>query len=352
MKVLRLHAIHDLRLSDEPIPVPGPDTPAPRRASRSGTDVREPQDVLVKIAAVGICGSDAHWYTEGRIGPSLLTTPMVLGHEFTAVVASGKLTGQRVAVDPALPCGVCEFCQEGNPNLCPTVRFAGTDNMDGSMQEYMLWPAKNLHPLPDNLSDVDGTMLEPLGVAMHASRLGPIQPGMSVVVCGCGPIGLMVIQLACLAGAGRIFATDILSQRLEIAREVGATDVFMADGSERSAILDATHKRGVDVAYEVAGQNAAVETAVVASKPGGLVVVTGIPADDRTTFSASTARRKGLTLKIVRRMKHTYPRAIQLVSTGKIDVHSLISHVLPFSEYQKAFDLAERRAGIKVVIEM
>jgi L-iditol 2-dehydrogenase len=133
---------------------------------------------------------------------------------------------------------------------------------------------------------------------------------------------------------------------------MGATEVFMADGSERAAILNATHKRGVDVAFEVAGQNDAVETAVVTSKPGGLVVVTGIPADDRTTFSAASARRKGLTIKIVRRMKHTYPRAIQLVSSGKIDVHALISHVLPFAQYQKAFDLAEKRAGIKVVIEM
>jgi L-iditol 2-dehydrogenase len=195
-------------------------------------------------------------------------------------------------------------------------------------------------------------MLEPLGVAIHASRLGPLQPGMDVGVYGCGPIGLLMIQLARLAGAGRIFATDILSQRLEIAREMGATEVYMADGSERDAILGATRKRGVDVAFEVAGQAEAVETAVVTSKPGGLVVITGIPADDRTTFSAAAARRKGLTIKIVRRMKHTYPRAIQLVSSGKIDVHTLISHVLPFAQYQKAFDLAEKRVGIKVVIEM
>jgi L-iditol 2-dehydrogenase len=147
MKVLRLHAIHDLRLADEPAPVPGPQVA-----------LRTPilGDVLVKVAAVGICGSDAHWYTEGGIGPSRLVSPLVLGHEFTATVVGGKLAGQRVAVDPALPCGVCEWCQEGNPNLCPSVRFAGTDTVDGSMQEYMLWPAKNLFPLPDNLSNIDG----------------------------------------------------------------------------------------------------------------------------------------------------------------------------------------------------
>jgi L-iditol 2-dehydrogenase len=195
-------------------------------------------------------------------------------------------------------------------------------------------------------------MLEPLGVAMHSLRMGPFQPGMDVGVYGCGPIGLMVIRLACLAGAGRIFATDIISQRLELAREMGATDVFMADGSERAAVLGATRKRGVDVSFEVAGQNDAVETAVVTCKPGGCVVVTGITADDRTTFTASAARRKGLTIKIVRRMKHTYPRAIRLVSSGMVDVHSLISHILPFEQYPKAFDLAEKRAGIMVVLDL
>ena len=227
MKVLRLHAIHDLRLSDEPMPVPGD------------------KDVLVKITDVGICGSDAHWYTEGGIGPSRLVGPLVLGHEFSAVIASGDKAGQRVAVDPALPCGECEFCQQGNPNLCPSVRFAGTDTVDGSFQEYMLWPAKNLFALPENMSSVDGALLEPLGVAIHASRLGPLQPGMTVGVYGCGPIGLLVIQLARLAGAGRIFATDKLPERMKMALKMGATDVFMADGSERSAILDATHKRGL-----------------------------------------------------------------------------------------------------------
>jgi L-iditol 2-dehydrogenase len=334
MKTLRLHQVHDLRLSENPAPTPGLD------------------EALIRVTAVGICGSDSHWYSEGGIGGTFLTEPLVLGHEFTAVVESGSLRGQRVAVDPAIPCNQCARCLEGNPNLCPKVRFAGTHGVDGALTEYMAWPVKNLLPIADSLTDAEGTLLEPLGVALNAMDLGLPPVGSSVGVYGCGPIGLLVIQLARLAGASQIFATDKRLDRLEMARRMGATHTYEANGQESTKIWDDSEGAGVDVAIELAGDNDAVETAVSTARFGGRVVIVGITADDRTTFTASTARRKGLTLMIARRMKFTYPRAIRLVTEGKIDVKSLVTHRFPFVEYEQAFRIAEQRAGIKVVIDL
>ncbi len=332
MKVLRLYGIHDLRFSDEASPTPGA------------------SEELVKITSVGVCGSDSHWFTEGGIGGVPLTQPLVLGHEFTGVVETGPLKGKRVAVDPAMPCGNCEWCLDGKPNLCPNVRFAGTGTVDGALQEYVAWPSRNLFPLPDQISNEEGSLLEPLGVALHAHSLATIRPGMTVGVYGSGPIGLFTIQLARLSGAGQIFATDLRPARLEEARVMGADVVFAADGSEGKQILAVTQGRGVDVAFEAAGDNGAVETAIESCKPGGRVAIIGIPSEDRTIFTASTARRKGLTILICRRMKNTYPRAINLAAQKKVDLASMISHRYDFNHSVEAFQAAEKRVGIKVVI--
>jgi L-iditol 2-dehydrogenase len=333
-QVARLHRVGEVRVQSEPMPVPA--------AGES----------LVRVTAVTLCGSDLHWFAEGGIGDTRLKNPLILGHEFAGVVESGELRGQRVAVDPAISCGKCEFCLEGNPNLCPFVRFAGDGVYDGALREHIVWPNHCLFPLPASLSDVDGAMLEPLGVAIHSVDLGHIKPGMSIGVFGCGPIGLLTLQVARAAGATRMIATDKLPQRLDAARELGAEVFEAADGQESAAILAATGGRGVDVAFEAAGENAAVETAIAVAKRGGRVVLIGIPADDRTTFNASTARRKGLTIKLVRRMKNTYPRAIRLVESGVVDVRSLVTHRFPLAEVDKAFALASRREGIKVAVEL
>ena len=334
MKVLRLHQPGDMRLHDETEPVRGPD------------------DALLRIAAVGLCGSDLQWLTGGGIGDAQLEQPLVLGHEFAALVESGELRGQRVAVDPSIGCGECEFCLEGNPNLCMAQRFSGHDKEDGALREYIAWPTGALFPLPDSLTYIDGVMLEPLGVAIHAVDLGHLKPDMTVGVFGCGPIGLLVMQVARLAGAATVIATEVLSHRLEAARALGATAVFQTDeGREASEIMKFTGGRGVDVAFEVSNDNSAVEAAIAAIKPGGRVVLTGIPSDNRTSFTASVARRKGLTIAIVRRMKRTYPRAIDLVENGLVDVRSLVSHRFPLSDFESAMELARKREGLKIIIE-
>ena len=196
-------------------------------------------------------------------------------------------------------------------------------------------------------------MLEPLGVAIHTVDLGKLKAGMTVGVFGCGPIGLLIIQMAKLSGAANIIATDKLSHRVEAAKSFGANEAFFVDKNSRlSEVWAATHGRGVDVAFEAAGAQDAVDTAFEAVASGGKIVLAGIPDDDKTSFSASTARRKGLTIKLVRRMKHTYPRAIELVSKGLVDVRSVITHRFPLAEALEAFRVAERREGLKILIEV
>jgi L-iditol 2-dehydrogenase len=182
--------------------------------------------------------------------------------------------------------------------------------------------------------------------------LGKINPGGVVGVFGCGPIGLMIMQLARLAGAMEIIVSERLPHRLEAAFSFGATRGFLVtDDMDQAAVEREMGHKGVDVAFEVAGDNQAVETAITAVKPGGRVILVGIPAEDWTAFTASTARRKGLTIKLSRRMKFTYPRAIQLVDEGLVDVRSIISYRYPLTEYEQAFQVASRREGLKVVIQ-
>lgn len=217
----------------------------------------------------------------------------------------------------------------------------------------MAWPVSNLHRLPDSLTFAEGVLLEPLGTALFAADLAHLRAGMTVGVYGCGPIGLLLVRVARLMGALQVLVTEPLTHRLEAALQLGATQAFVArDGAEREHILSATNGRGVDVAFEAAGDNEAVETAIATTRPGGTVALIGIPGDDRTSFQASTARRKGLTIKLVRRMKHAYPRAIAMVASGLLELSPLVTHRFPLEEYQQAFETAARREGIKVLIDL
>jgi len=331
MKSVRLHGTGDLQTHDEPIPVAGVG------------------EKLVRIKSVGVCGSDLHWFSEGEIGDAKLNHPLVLGHEFAGVTEDG----QRVAIDPAISCGHCEYCIHGHTNLCEDIIFAGHGKHDGALREYAAWSEKSLFPIPDSISDDDGAMLEPLGIAIHTVDLGKVKAGMTVGVFGCGPIGLLIIQMARLSGAANIIGTDKLPHRVEAAKRFGASQAYLVrDNSQLSQIEAATNGRGVDVAFEAAGAQDAVDDAVAAVRPGGKVILAGIPNDDRTSFSASRARRKGLTIKLVRRMKHTYPRAIELASKGLIDVRSIVTHRFPLEEAREAFQVAERREGLKVIINI
>ena len=324
MLAARLHGTGDIRLEREPVPQAGPG------------------QSLVRVSAVGICGSDLHWWDEAGIGDARLDRPLVLGHEMAGVIADGPQRGRRVAIDPAIPCEHCAQCHQGQRNLCPLVEFAGHGGTDGGLREFLTWPAGLLHELPESLSDIDGALLEPLGVALHALDLGHLRLGGSAAVIGCGPIGLLLIQLLLAAGADPVIAADPLAHRREAAVNLGAD-------------LGGPHDRlvlaGVDTAFEVAGADDAVDAAMAAAKPGGRVVLVGIPGGDRTTFSASAARRKGLTIALSRRMNDAYPRAIALAASGAVDLGALVTHRMPLTGTAAAFGTAARREGLKVIVE-
>lgn len=330
----RFHAARDVRLAEEPAPVPA--------AGES----------LVRVTAVGLCGSDLHWYDEGGIGDSRIADPIVGGHEMAGVVVGGPLDGVRVAVDPAIPCHRCDLCLAGHPNLCRAIVFAGHATRDGGLQRFLTWPTARLHRLPADLSDADGAMLEPLGVAVHAVDLGHIPLGGSVAVIGCGPIGLLLIQVARAAGAARVLAADPLAHRRSAARDRGADEVLdPADGAYSEGLAGFTAGLGVDVAFEIAGTDPAIAAAMEAVRPGGRVVLAGIPSTETSAFPASVARRKGVTIALVRRMKEVYPRAAALVGAGLVDVRGLVSHRFPLTEVDTAFTTAVARRGLKVVVE-
>jgi L-iditol 2-dehydrogenase len=333
MKVVRLHGRGNLRIAEEAIPEAG-----------EGSS-------LVRITSVGICGSDLHWYTQGGIGDARLERPLVIGHEFAGTAQSGRLAGRRVAIDPADPCMTCPTCRRGLHHMCPQVAFAGHGVTDGALQEYIAWPTRLLFPLPDMISDADGAVLEPLGVAVHAIDLGRVRLGSSVIVVGCGPIGLLLIQAARAAGATVIVAVEPLAHRQDAARRYGA-DVVLSPDEADQASLTSVIGDGVDVAFEAAGTDDALHVSLMATRPGGRVVELGIPDLDHTSFTAALARRKGLTILMSRRMNDVYDRAISLVENGRIDVTSLISAHYPLDSVADAFDTAVARTGLKIVVDV
>jgi L-iditol 2-dehydrogenase len=329
----RLHGVGDLRVAREPAPSVVPDG-----WSR------------VAVTSVGICGSDLHWFSEGGIGEVGLENPLVPGHEFAAVVREGPLAGQRVAVDPAIPCGRCELCSAGHGNLCPDVRFAGHGGLDGALQEELVWPDDLLHPLPDSLSDDAGALLEPLGVALHAATMSHLRPDDDVLVVGAGPIGVLAAQVARRFRARRVFVSEPLPHRRQTALRGGADHAWHPDDA-LEAVNDATAGRGVDVVIEMAGTDEAITMAVSCAHPGARVALAGIPSHERSSFPAAGARRKGLTFVMVRRMHNTYERAIDLATSG-IDLDPLVSARFPLGDAAAAFEAAAARRGDKTVVRV
>ena len=343
MKAVRLHGPRDMRLDEIETPTP------------------KPGEALIRVRAVGVCGSDVHFYKDGGMDGTNLTYPFILGHEFAGEIAAlgpeteGPAVGTRVAVDPAMPCGHCETCLDGNVNCCPDVRFPASPPIQGVLSEYTVHPAHLCEPLPDNLSFADGAMLEPLGVAIHALTLAQIKPGDTVTVLGAGPIGLLAIQLALASGAHSIYATEPIAARRAMAETAGAIAVCDPSSADTIAWLhEQTGGRGVDVVIEAAWGDETVAHAVRMAKPAGRVVLVGISARGITQFPAAPARRKGLTILVSRRMQAVYPRAIALVDQGIIDVRMLVTHRFPLERTADAFSLVTTLSdGVgKAIIEL
>lgn len=361
MLCARLVRPGNLSLTHEEIPRPTADRP------------------LIRVSAVGLCGSDAHWYDHGSTDDSRLEHPLILGHEFAGTVETGSWAGRRVAVDPSIPCLSCDACQDGLAHLCRNVEFAGHGRTDGALRPYLTWPERCLVRLPDEVTDAEGALLEPLGVALHAidlaKELRPT-PGAweSVGVFGSGPIGLLLIAALMSSGlkpsgqkssrlqssgspslgVSNLIATDRLQHRLSAAETMGATMTVLAtpDWREVEQIEAATSGRGVGVAFDASGDPAATEAAVAAVRPGGLVVLVGIPSTDRTSFTASIARRREVSMTVCRRMKPgDLERAADLAATRAVPLSRIITDRFALGNVDRAFQALTERRGLKVIVE-
>lgn len=337
MTAARIHGAGDVRVETVPCPSAGPD------------------ELLLAVAAVGLCGSDHHYYRGGGIGTARITTPLILGHEIAARIVDGHpglglSPGTLVAVDPARSCGCCEWCRRGHPNLCPGVRFAGSPpDVQGALAEYLVASRAALYPVPPSLSAAAAGLLEPLGVAIHALDLARLRPLDTVAVLGAGPIGLLLLQVARLAGAGAVYVVDPIPRRAELARVLGADET----GSSWEAVLEWTEGRGVDTVIEATDSAAAPDQATRVVRIGGQVVLVGIPEQEEFSLSASVVRRKGLTIRMVRRMGEVYPWAIRLAASGRVLLEPLISHRYALAQAPDAFALQadHRDEVVKVVVE-
>lgn len=290
------------------------------------------------MAAVGLCGSDLHYYKDGGIGSATIGKPFVPGHEFGGWLTEdiedrGLSRGTLVAVDPNGACGRCEHCRAGHENLCPNVEFIGAPPHDGAMTDRIWVDKRLIVPVPQSFSPADVVMLEPLGVAIHAVDLAKPRLLETVTVLGCGPIGLLILQVLKVAGAGEVLAVDPLPHRRDLASRLGATAV----AARLDDLAERTEGLGTTLVVEATNSPDGFRDAVRAARIGGRIVLVGIPDGDLYALPAAETRRRGLTVKFSRRMGHVYPRAIKLLAEKLVDVRSLISDELTLEEAPEAF---------------
>ena len=310
-------------------------------------------EALLEVAAVGLCGSDLHYYKDGGIGAAKIREPFVPGHEFGGYLCEdaeelGLERGALVAVDPNKACGHCDWCRDGHFNLCPNVEFIGAPPIDGAMTERIWVPRSQMVALPEGMGPLEAVMLEPLGVAIHTVDLAKPRLLERVALLGAGPIGLLVLQVLKAAGAGEILVVEPLDHRRAMADRLGATRV----GASAADVVEWTDGVGCPLVIEATNNPLGFRDAVQCARIGGRVVLAGIPDGDVYTLPAADARRRALKIKFVRRMGEVYPRAIDLVDSGRVDVATLVTHRVGLEEAPGVFRaLADNEPGyVKALI--
>ncbi|MFW5980609.1 MAG: NAD(P)-dependent alcohol dehydrogenase [Halanaerobiaceae bacterium] len=309
-------------------------------------------EVLVQIKSVGICGSDMHYYKHGRIGEFVVEEPLILGHEAAGEIkkvgekVKDLKPGDRVAVEPGVPCRVCEFCKTGKYHLCPDVVFMATPPVDGAFVEYVNYPADFVYKLPDNVSYEEGAMIEPMVVGMNAAQKADITLGDKVIILGAGPIGLVTLQAVKAAGSSDITITDINQMRLDKAEELGATRTINVQNEE---IKDAGE---YDVVLEAAGVINTTQQTADLVKRGGRIVLIGMTPEESFDYPVSKILSKEATVKGIFRYANLYKRAIKMIKAGQVELESMISDRFNFKQLPEAFTYADknREETIKVMI--
>jgi L-iditol 2-dehydrogenase len=316
-----------------------------------------PDDVLVAVRDVGICGSDVHYYEHGRIGDYVVENPLVLGHESAGEVVevgenvSGLAVGDRVALEPGVPCRRCAHCKRGDYHLCEDVTFMATPPHDGAFTEYVSWPADFAYELPDTVSTAEGALCEPLSVGIHACRRGGVGTGDTVLVTGAGPIGLLIMETARAAGATDVIVTDVVGEKIEFARERGAdlaVDVSEADLAER--VAEHTDGVGADVVVEASGAVPSIKSTLDVVRRGGTVVLVGLAAEAEVPFDVLDIIDNELDVHGSFRYKNTYAAAVDLLADGVVDVEGIIDFESSLDEIDSAFQRAMEPTVVKGMI--
>jgi L-iditol 2-dehydrogenase len=322
--------------------------------------IEKDTDVLLKIEKVGVCGSDVHYYVTGRIGSQVVQYPYLVGHECSGTVeAVGKAVtkvkaGDKVVVEPAVSCHKCQQCKMGRENTCYNLRFLGTPGQgDGCLREYMVMPEENCFPVNGAITLEEGVLCEPFAIGVYSVKQSQIPKNAKIAILGSGPIGLSCMVAALAKNAKAIYMTDKLDYRVEVAKKAGAT---WAGNPEKQDIVKAILQReplGVDVAYECAGQQDTIDEAIEVLRPGGVLMLIGIPQTERVSFTIDKGRRKEISIINVRRQNGCTQKAIDLVASGKAKIDFMITHRFKIEKTKEAFDMvADYRDGVvKALIE-
>lgn len=322
--------------------------------------IEAPTDVLVRMRAVGVCGSDVHYYTTGRIGSQVVQFPFTVGHECAGEVAAvgpgvrHLRVGDRVAIEPAMICGECDQCRAGRVNTCRRTRFLGCPGQaEGSLSEYIVMPEENCFRIRPETSMELATISEPLAIGVYALRQSIPMAGATVGILGMGPIGWCVMLPALYEGAAAVYATDKVPERCALARRAGAKWVGNPREGDVVAEILAQEPLGLDVVFECCGMQDALDNAIDILKPGGKLMLIGIPEFERVSFVIDKMRRKEITLVNVRRQRHCVERALELIEDRHVDCLPMITHRFPFERTKEAFDLLTRYGDgvLKAMIE-
>ncbi|HYW94937.1 MAG TPA: alcohol dehydrogenase catalytic domain-containing protein [Bacteroidales bacterium] len=337
MKAMMLTGIRQMEMREIPDPMIVNDT-----------------DVLIRMKTIGVCGSDVHYYTTGKIGSQVVQYPFPVGHEGAGeVVKVGSAVtmvkpGDRIAIEPAMPCGECDQCLAGRPHTCRKLRFLGCPGQaDGCLSEYIVMPETSCIPIPDNLTYDEAAISEPLSIGVYAVQESIPMKGAKVGILGFGPIGMSVLLPALAEGAGEIYVTDKINDRLELAKKAGASWTGNPDEEDVVKKVKDREPLLLDVVFECCGQQEAVDQAIEMLKPGGKLMIIGIPEFDRWSFSVDEMRHKEITVRNVRRQNNCVEKSLDMMENGDVDVSLMPTHRYKFEDTKQAFDLVtEYKDGV------
>ncbi|KAA9396586.1 NAD(P)-dependent alcohol dehydrogenase [Haloarcula sp. CBA1130] len=341
MRTAVLTELTEFELEDRPRPSPGPD------------------DVLVAVRDVGICGSDVHYYEHGRIGDYVVENPLVLGHESAGeVVEVGENVmdhepGDRVALEPGVPCRRCAHCKRGDYHLCESVRFMATPPHDGAFTEYVSWPADFAYELPESVSTAEGALCEPLSVGIHACRRGSVGTGDTVLITGAGPIGLMILEAARATGATDVIMTDVVDEKLAFAEERGADlTVNVTETDLHGAVAEYTDGIGADVVAEASGAEPSIKSTIDVVRRGGTVVLVGLASEAEVPIDVLELIDNEVDVHGSFRYKNTYDAAIDLLANGEVDVEGIIDFQSGLEDIDDAFRRVMEPTVVKGMISL